>query len=242
MWDVDTDVPAVLDDYFAGMYGPAAAPMRTYFETLRDIARERYIHGDLLRRRGLPAAARYARRGHGVLCADRQAARARAALDRPLRVRAASSAGCTSTPTRNRSRRSHAFVEAHPDSLGFDRKMHRSEPSMRPPERTEVAADLRYEGPAVVPAAFADAPAEASLSASPAVRGMPRSGWRCRNRARHSRSASRRGRWAATWRTHRRGPARALGSDIVEALNVGVKTTGTIARCPRLRMASTSCA
>ena len=38
LWDPEQDSDALLDEYFTGLYGPAAGAMREYFETLREAA------------------------------------------------------------------------------------------------------------------------------------------------------------------------------------------------------------
>lgn len=43
MWDVKLDPAALLDDYFAGYYGAAAAPMRRYFTRVWEVAYKAYL-------------------------------------------------------------------------------------------------------------------------------------------------------------------------------------------------------
>ncbi|MGC9319541.1 MAG: DUF4838 domain-containing protein, partial [Armatimonadota bacterium] len=44
LWDVDADIDALLDDYFANMYGPAAEEMAAYFATLERAMLEPMVH------------------------------------------------------------------------------------------------------------------------------------------------------------------------------------------------------
>lgn len=221
MWDVETDVPAVLDDYFAGMYGPAAAPMRQYFETLRDIARERYLKGTLFTDEDFPPLREMLDSALTLADTDKQRGRVQLSLDHfeyVLLLRhmyeIADEEAIAAVAQ---------FVEAHPDSLGFDRKMHQR--AIKPPDRTEVPTDLRYEGPQVVPASD-EAPAPASFDASPAVRGtsiwlvVPEPG------ATFDVSVSPRqmGRYMEPTGADLLSPS----GETIEVLNVGVKTTGTI--------------
>ena len=165
MWDLDTDVPAVLDDYFAGMYGPAAAPMREYFETLRDLARERYIKETLFTDEDFPPLRALLDSAAGLAATDTQRARVQLSIDHFEYVllvrRMYELAGEEAIAA------VAEFVEAHPDSLGFDREMHRR--AMTPPDHTDIPAELAYEGPEVVPASDAMLAADA-LGLSPAVR------------------------------------------------------------------------
>jgi hypothetical protein len=46
MWDPEADADALIDGFFAGMYGPAAANMQEYAETIRDLCRQRGDRGD----------------------------------------------------------------------------------------------------------------------------------------------------------------------------------------------------
>lgn len=43
MWDVTTDPAALLDDFFSGYYGEAAAPMRRYFTRVWEVAYKHYL-------------------------------------------------------------------------------------------------------------------------------------------------------------------------------------------------------
>ncbi|MGI5819550.1 MAG: DUF4838 domain-containing protein [Armatimonadota bacterium] len=165
MWDIDTDVEAVLDDYFPGMYGPAAAPMREYFETLRDIARERYQKTELLTEEDFPPLRALLDRAMEFCETDRQRGRVQLSIDHFDYVRLLRR--MYETAREEDIAAVHAFVDARPDSLGFDRKMHRS--AFTPPERTEIPDDLRYDGPEVIPASDA-APRADALGVSPAVR------------------------------------------------------------------------
>ena len=165
MWDADADVDAILDDYFTGMYGPAATPMREYFETIRDLCRERYLTQDLFgeedfaRLRGLLDAALAAAE------TDRQQARVQLTVDHfdyvQLVRRMSIAADEASIAAVN------AFVAEHPDTLAFDQTMHRS--MVVAPRITQIPPDLRYVGPDVVAASDAPVPAEA-LAAAPAIR------------------------------------------------------------------------
>ena len=65
-WNASANVERLLDDYYQGMYGPAAGPMRRYYEACRDTARAR---------------------GHrGPFFADDDTARLRAILDEAQRL------------------------------------------------------------------------------------------------------------------------------------------------------------
>jgi len=44
-WDTGADVDAILDDYYARWYGPAAAPMKTYYEALENAFEKAPQHG-----------------------------------------------------------------------------------------------------------------------------------------------------------------------------------------------------
>lgn len=223
MWDVDTDVPAALDDYFAGTYGPAAAPMRSYFETLRDIARERYIvQGNLFTEDDFPPLRALLDEAMQLAQTDKQRGRIQLSIDhfeyvqlirRMYEYADADSIAAVAE-----------FVAAHPDSLGFDRKMHQS--SMRPPDRTEVPADLRYEGPAVVPASDAMLAADA-LGLSPAVRGA--SVWLVVPEPGEAFEVGITPRQMGRYLEPTAADLIAPSGATVETLNVGVKTTGTIA-------------
>ncbi len=43
MWNVDADPQELLDDYFTKYYGPAAEPMRSYFERIWEVAYKHYL-------------------------------------------------------------------------------------------------------------------------------------------------------------------------------------------------------
>ncbi|MFO8080247.1 MAG: DUF4838 domain-containing protein [Armatimonadota bacterium] len=165
MWDVDTDVEAVLDDYFAGMYGPAATPMREYFETLRDIARERHQKGTLFTEEDFPPLRALLDQAADLAETQKQRQRVQLSLDHFEYVillrrmyEFAREEDIAAV---------QEFVEAHPDSLGFDRKMHAR--AIRPPDATEIPDELAYEGPEVAPSSQ-EPPAPDALNVSPAVR------------------------------------------------------------------------
>lgn len=123
MWDADTDVEAVLDDYFAGMYGPAAEPMREYFETLRDIARERHLQTELLTEEDLPPLRALLDRALELAETEKQQARVQLSIDHfeyVLLVRR-----MHETASEEDIAALEAFVDAHSESLGFDRAQHR---------------------------------------------------------------------------------------------------------------------
>ena len=49
MWKADADKNALFSEFYDGMYGPAAAVMRQYFETIRDISRSRSCRHSFLK-------------------------------------------------------------------------------------------------------------------------------------------------------------------------------------------------
>jgi hypothetical protein len=166
MWDVETDVEAVLDDYFEGMYGPAAPPMREYFETLRDIARERYQKAPrLFTDEDFPPLRALLDSAMERAETQKQRRRIQLSLDHfeyVLLVRR-----MYEYAREEDIAALQQFVEAHPDSLGFDRKMHAR--AIKPPQETTIPEALAWEGPEVVPASEAT-PDPDALGASPAVR------------------------------------------------------------------------
>jgi len=221
MWDVDTDVDTVLDDYFAGMYGPAAPPMREYFETLRDIVRERYQKTTLFVDEEFPPLRAILDDALELAQTDKQRDRVQLSVDhfeyvmllrrmyeyaRPEDIAAVD-----------------AFVAAHPDSMGFDRKMHAR--AITPPDATEIPADLGYDGPEVVAASDAKPDADA-LKASPAARKesvwlvVPEPG----EPFEVSVSPRQMGRYMDPTAAELLDPS----GNLVQAVNVGVKATETI--------------
>ena len=44
MWDADANVDALLDDYYDKLFGPAAAPVRTYWDTLENLFHSSPVH------------------------------------------------------------------------------------------------------------------------------------------------------------------------------------------------------
>ncbi len=165
MWDVDADVEAIIDDYFAGMYGPAAEPMREYFEALRDIARERFLKGNLFTADDFPRLRAMLDRAAALADTEKQQARVQLSVDHFEYVMLLREMHLTATEESVAALDS--FVREHPDSLGFDRTMHRR--SVTAPKTTTIPRELRYAGPPVVAASAAEVPEEA-LGAAPAVR------------------------------------------------------------------------
>ncbi|MGD9496513.1 MAG: DUF4838 domain-containing protein [Armatimonadota bacterium] len=165
MWDADADVAAILDDYFTGMYGPAAPPMREYFETIRDLARQRYLKGELFADADFPPLRALLDQALALAQTDKQRARVQLSLDhfeyvlllRQMHLTASEEAFAAV----------EHFVAEHPDSLGFDRTMHRR--SIAAPRHTEIPRELRYDGPPITAASDEPVPPEA-LVAAPAVR------------------------------------------------------------------------
>ncbi|MFW5867196.1 MAG: DUF4838 domain-containing protein, partial [Armatimonadota bacterium] len=221
MWDVDTDVHAVLEDYFAGMYGPAFAPMREYFETLRDIARERHQKGTLFTEDDFPPLRALLDQAIGLAETEKQRWRVQLSLDHfeyvMLLRRMYEYAREEDIAA------VQEFVEAHPESLGFDRKMHAR--AIRPPEATEIPQELAYEGPDVAPASDAT-PSPDAPGASPAVRhesvwlAIPGEG----ETFEVSVSPRQMGRYMDPTAAELLDPV----GNIVGAVNVGVKATETI--------------
>jgi hypothetical protein len=221
MWDVETDVEAVLDDYFGGMYGPAAAPMREYFETLREIARERYQKGRLFSEEDFPPLRALLGEALELSATKKQRERVQLSLDHFEYVLLLRDMYQMARPEDIAA--VEAFVETHPDSMGYDRKMHAS--AIQPPDETEIPDDLAYDGPSVEPAAKG-APSADALGQSPAVRNesiwlaLPEPG----QPFEISVSPRQMGRYMEPTAAELLAP----DGNIVDTLSVGVKATGTI--------------
>lgn len=223
MWDVETDVEATLDDYFAGMYGPAAAPMREYFETLRDIARERYQKAaHLFTDEDFPPLRALLDDAMARAETEKQRGRVQLSIDHFEYVLLVRRMYETARPEDIAALQ--AFVDAHPDSLGFDRKMHAR--AITPPDRTEIPADLRYTGPEVVAASHA-APDPDSPGASPAVRNE--SLWLIVADAGEEFEVSVTPRQMGRFMEPTAAELLDPSGNVVQTLNVGVKVTETIA-------------
>lgn len=165
MWDADADVEAILDDYFAGMYGPAAEPMRRYFETIRDIARERHLKSELFTDRDFPPLRTLLEEALERAETDKQRARVQLSIDHFDYVQLVRALYLTASEESLVAL--NEFVAAHPDTLAFDQTMHRH--AFNTLRASPIPSDLRYTGPPVVPVSDKPVPEEA-LQAAPAVR------------------------------------------------------------------------
>lgn len=165
MWDADADVEAILDDYFEGMYGLAAQPMREYFETLRDIARERYLKSKLFTEEDFPPLRALLDEAMGMAETDKQRGRIQLAIDHFEYVQLLRQMQLTGSEEAIAAL--DEFVVEHPDTWGFDQTLHRR--SIKAPRQTTIPRDLRYDGPPVIRASDGEVPAEA-LERAPAVR------------------------------------------------------------------------
>ncbi len=221
MWDVETDVEATLDDYFTGMYGPAAAPMREYFETIRDIVRERYLKTRLFTDEDFPPLRALLEEAMDLAETDKQRWRVQLSLDHFEYVTLVRRMYQMARP--EDAERLAEFVQAHPDTLAFDRERHARR--IKPPERTEIPADLAYEGPDVKPVS-AEPAAEEAVSVSPAVR--HESVWLAIPEAGETFEVSVEPRQMGSYLDPTAAELLDPTGEVVETLNVGVKDTGTI--------------
>ncbi len=165
MWDADADVDALLDDYFTGMYGPAAEPMREYFETIRDLCRERYLKRDLFGEDDLTRLRALLDAAWAAAETDKQRARVQLTIDHFQYTQLVRQMAITADDAAIAAL--NGFVAEHPDTLAFDQTMHRE--AVVAPRRTRIPPDLRYAGPDVVAVADAAVPEEA-MTAAPAIR------------------------------------------------------------------------
>jgi len=128
LWDVDADAEALFDDYVSGLYGPAAEPMRRYYERLTDAFS--YGPEELLWPRNLERQRPYLHMlTPGVISASRADLREARALARG-----------DETLT-DRIRISEAWLEYMGAWRDYAAKMLGEEPASMP-EKAQAAADL----------------------------------------------------------------------------------------------------
>lgn len=164
MWDADADVEAILDDYFPGMYGPAAQQMRDYFETIRDIVQERYLKGYLFTEEDFPPLRALLDDAMKMAETDKQRERVQLSIDHFEYVQLVRQ---QLTGSDEAIAALETFVAEHPDTWALDQTHYRH--SIKPPPPTTIPRDLCYDGPPVTRASDAEIPADA-VERAPAVR------------------------------------------------------------------------
>ncbi|HUS79654.1 MAG TPA: DUF4838 domain-containing protein [Armatimonadota bacterium] len=164
MWDADADSAALLDDYYEGMYGPAAGTMRGLFEGIVAKVRE-YAGGGLFSAEDLDGYESALAQAHGEAATDKQKARVQLTADLLTYVRLLRE--MDEHPSQQAREALVAFADQHQTDMSFDYKLHEAG-VMRPPELPALAPGGRgyYSGGPLKPASDAPTPAEAkALSA-----------------------------------------------------------------------------
>ncbi len=169
MWNPDEDVAALLDDWYSGMYGPAAATMREYFETIITRARERQHQGPLVLDEELPELRAMLDEAAGEVETDRRRGRvemARTLLDYVALLRA-----FVADPSAERRAALMTYADAHADDQAIDYVRHVH--TVAREVRVQAEGPGRYTGPPLV--AASDEPLPEDPGPSPRVRGAH--GW-----------------------------------------------------------------
>jgi PHD/YefM family antitoxin component YafN of YafNO toxin-antitoxin module len=168
MWDADQPLEPLLEDWYGGLYGPAAAAMRDYSETIVTTCRSRGDRGAFFTQDDLDALAAKLDTAAGLTVTDKQKARVamvREAFDYMLLARAYSE-----KPTKERREQLSAMVDdiEAGQRLSIDFVRHRAamqyKPTALPDNMAEFAGALmRPVSDEAMPDGVADA--------APALRG-----------------------------------------------------------------------